>query len=93
MQIRCEDEQWSDDDVHVDFAVELALMHIRRLKTEAISDSSRFLSEWFRAGAAIELGREVFSRDACHYRWSLETTCAMFTQVADLIEFVGREPC
>lgn len=90
ISIRCEDEAWNDDDVNVDFAVELALMQIRRMKTEVVSDSSGFLTQWFRAGAAIELGCKAFSRDACHYRWSLESTCAMFTQVAGLVEFLGN---
>ena len=91
IEIRCSDEQWDDADVDVDFAVELALTHIERMKELRFDAYDDFNHQWFKAAAAVNMGKKLFSRQDCWYSQSLAGTCSMFDQMAGLIEFVNPD--
>lgn len=56
VRTRCADEHWRDADSDVDYAVELALGHIRSMKTRHFGDAAEFCLTWGHAGAA-KIGR------------------------------------
>lgn len=88
IEIRCNDERWADADVDVDFAVELALTHLERMKAMSFENYNGLDYEWFKVAAALKLGKKQFSRPDCNYSRTLESTCNMFDQMAELFEFV-----
>ena len=90
-KIRCADERWNDDDVDVDNAVELALCQIQRMKEVEFADFGQFATNWYMAGAAINLGVKAFSRDDCAYKRFLTGASEMFGQMAEMVEFVDRK--
>ncbi|MBB1651687.1 hypothetical protein A9976_19835 [Delftia sp. UME58] len=89
VSIRCADEHWLDADHDVDYAVELALSHIRAMRTTAFKDGAEFSLSWLKAGAAINLASRAFSRTGCAYERCLKDAGRMFAQLAELVEFVG----
>ncbi|MDR3018642.1 MAG: hypothetical protein LBV56_24690 [Delftia acidovorans] len=86
---RCADEHWKDADSDVDYAVELALSHIRAMKDRNFEDAAEFCFIWGYAGAAINLAAKAFSRTDCAYSRFLRDTVHMFAQVGELVEFSG----
>ncbi len=91
IKIRCADEHWDDCDNDIDFAVELTASHIARMKTMDFADSSAFEAEWFKAAGALNLGRKTFSRSSCAFGMMLAHMCALFEQMAAMVEFVERQ--
>ena len=89
IEIRCGDEQWDDVDVHIDFAVELALTHCERMKSMSFNEFSDFAYEWHKLAAVVRLGKSLFSRSDCWYSSALESVCSMFEQMVSLVEFVS----
>ena len=85
---RRNDEQWDDNDVDVDYAVELALCHVQSMKAVAFADFDHFSTDWYKAAAAINLGIKIFSRNDCAYIRCLKCAGNMFQQTADMVEFV-----
>ncbi|MBL8356161.1 MAG: hypothetical protein JNM01_15190 [Delftia acidovorans] len=93
VQVRYDDKEWDDKDVDVDFAVDLALSHIRLLRAELPLDRSTFENKWFMAGAAVNLGAQAFSRpSSLYYRW-LTAAQRQFEVLVDLVAFVDEEAC
>nr|WP_312379570.1 hypothetical protein [Delftia acidovorans] len=93
MRVRYDDKDWDDKDVDVDFAVDLALSHIRLLRAELPLDRSTFENKWFMAGAAVNLGAQSFSRpSSLYYRW-LTAAQRQFEVLVDLVAFVDEEAC
>lgn len=90
VEMRSTDEHWDDDDVHVDFAVELALTHIERMKTMAFEGEGDFSYEWFKVAGALNLGLQTFSRKDCAYFRMLKGACGMFNHLAGLVEFTEK---
>lgn len=88
IEIPREDQEWSDEDEDIDFAMSLALEQILQMKEHPPCDLGDFCTRWSRAAAVVNLGCKTFSRQRCHYRWCLEDSRAMFDQLADLVEFV-----
>lgn len=90
-----EDDEWDDKDDNVDFAMELALAHIRRMRAELPLDRSTFESSWRMAGAVISLGVRSFSRpDSMYCHW-LRSAYRQFEVLVEMVEFVesaGRGP-
>lgn len=90
IRIRCNDEHWDEDaDVHVDFAVELALSHVERMKTMGFEESLGFCAEWFKVVGAVNLAHKSFSRNDCLYSRSLKSACCMLDQVMELVDYCG----
>lgn len=87
-RIRCSDEHWCDDDVDVDTAVDLALDQIRRMKVMQFADCDAFTGEWFKVAAVLNLGVKSFSRKDCSYMRFLDGSCDMFSQAAEMAEFI-----
>lgn len=87
-RIRCSDEYWREEDVDVDTAVDLALDQIRRMKAMQMADCDAFTREWFKVAAVLNLGAKSFSRKDCTYMRFLDGSCHMFTQAAELAEFI-----
>lgn len=87
VSIRCADEHWLDADTDVDYAVELALSHIRAMRAITFKDGAEFGLSWLKAGAAINLASRAFSRTGCAYERFLKDAAHMFTQLAELVEF------
>ncbi|EZP50529.1 hypothetical protein [Delftia sp. RIT313] len=88
---RCKDVGWDDKDVDVDFAVDLALTHVRLLRAEIPLDRSTFESKWFMAGAAVNLAAKTFSRpDSLYYR-RLIAARRQFEVLFELLDFFGAE--
>lgn len=89
VRTRCADEHWKDADSDVDYAVELALSHIRAMKERNFEDAAEFCLTWGHAGAAINLAAKAFSRTDCAYNRFLRDAARMFEQVGELVEFAG----
>lgn len=89
IEIRCGDEHWAEEDVDVDLAVELALTHLERMKSMSFTEYTGFDIEWFKVGAALNLGKKLFSRQDCWYRHALDRTCAMFDHIASMVEHIS----
>ncbi|KAA9181986.1 MULTISPECIES: hypothetical protein [Delftia] len=87
VRTRCADEYWKDVDADIDYAVELALGHIRSMKARNFEDAAEFCLTWGHAGAAINLAAKAFSRTDCAYGRFLRDAVHMFAQVAELVEF------
>lgn len=90
-RIRCADEHWEDEDADVDNAVDLALDQVRRMKAIEFADHLSFSSEWYKVAAALNLGAKAFSRKDCAYMRCLDSACHMFSQAADMAEFIAPE--
>lgn len=91
VRVRCDDKEWDDKDVDVDFAVDLALTHIRRMREELPLDRSTFENRWHMAGAAINLGARSFSRpDSMYCHW-LRSAQRQFEVLVEMVEFVDEE--
>lgn len=88
IDIRCRDDDWSDDDVSVDNVTELALSQIQAMKGMDFNGSDDFYQHWFRVGAAMELAQKAFSRQGCVYANLLRSICSMFEQAFAFAEFV-----
>lgn len=88
IEVRCNDEHWAEADTDVDFAVELALTHLERMKGMSFEGYTGFDYEWFKVASALNMSQRLFSRQDCWYRRHLVSTCEMFNQMAELIEFV-----
>lgn len=89
---RCDDAEWSDVDVNVDLAMELALSHVRRMKGVTFDGHSEFQEQWFLAAAAVSLGRQTFSRPASFYGRMLAGVEAMFEQAVEFVEYAAQLP-
>lgn len=93
VRIRVGDEDWIEDDVDVDFAVNLALGHIKRLRADPPTGPGRFDREWFQAAAVINLSVATFSRQNCCFFRHLEYVKKQFEVLAEAVDFVAREAC
>ena len=89
LRIRCNDEAWDDDDVDVDYAVDLATEHIKSLRANLPDDRSKFDNRWFLAASAINLCVRSFSRKDCHYYRTLVGVKQQFEVLVEVVEFVG----
>lgn len=89
---RCDDPEWSDVDVNVDLAMELALSHVRRMKGSTFDGYSAFQEQWFLAAAAVSLGRQTFSRPTSFYGRLLQGVEAMFEQAVEFVEYAAHSP-
>ncbi len=87
-RIRSADEHWSEDDSDVDNAVDFALDQIRRMKSMQFVDCEAFIGEWFKVAAVLNLGVKSFSRKDCAYMRFLDGSCHMFSQAAEMAEFI-----
>lgn len=90
-RIRSSDEHWSEDDSDVDNAVDFALDQIRRMKSMQFADCDAFTGEWFKVAAVLNLGVKSFSRKDCAYMRFLDGSCHMFSQAAEMVEFILPE--
>lgn len=91
MRVRYDDKEWDDKDVDVDFAMDLALTHIRLLRADLPLDRSTFENRWFMAGAAVNLGTRTFSRpNSPYFRW-LTAAQRQFDVLVDMVVFVDEE--
>lgn len=91
VDIRRKDEAWDDDDVDVDYAVGLALAHIKSLRANPPAGRNQFDHAWFMAAAAINLSVRVFSRTDCYYYRSLSGAKKRFEVLVAAVEFAeGR---
>lgn len=88
LEARAQDDRWSDEDVDVDFSVELAYSHVLRMKEMEFKSKDDFCLEWYKVGAAVNQGRKLFTRKDCFYFRSLDRTASMFENVAELVQFV-----
>lgn len=91
--IRCDDQNWDEVDVDVDFAVELALGHIKRMRADPPTVRSRFDDEWFKAAAAINLSVGAFSRQDSFYFRRLASVKKQFDVLVEAVEFAQEEEC
>ncbi len=91
VRVRLEDEDWDDDDADVDYAVELALDCIKRLREALPEDKSVFDRQWYQAAAAINLCARTFSRTDCYYSRSLAGVKQQFDVLVSAVEFVELE--
>lgn len=90
MLVRLKDEEWDERDFDVDFAMGLALAHVRLLRAELPLDRSTFENRWFMAGAAVNLSARTFSRpDAPYFHW-LTDVQRQFEMLVDVVEFVDH---
>lgn len=91
VKTRLSDEEWDDDDVDVDYAVDLALEHIKGLRSNLPDDRDVFDRQWFMAAAAINLSVRAFSRtDCCYYR-ALTGVQQKFEVLVAAVEFAELE--
>lgn len=93
VRMRLDDEDWSDDDVDVDFAVNMALSHIKRLRADPPTVPGSFDREWFQAAAVINLSVATFSRQDCSFANCLGYVKKQFEVLAEAVDFVVREAC
>lgn len=93
VRIRIDDKNWSDSDVDVVCGVDLALAHIKRLRTDMPTDHARFDAEWFKAAAAINLSLRVFSRPDSYYFRQLESVKRQCDVLVDAVQFAKEEAC
>lgn len=89
--IRFNDEAWDEKDVDVDYAVGLALVHIKSLRATLPSDRAVFDNQWFMAAAAVALSARTFSRTDCHYFRALASLQKKFEVLRAMVEFVALE--
>ncbi|MBB6579585.1 hypothetical protein HNP33_003699 [Comamonas odontotermitis] len=87
--IRENDEQWTEADVNVDFAIDLAVDHIRAMTSRGFNDSGVFVVDWYKAAAAVELSLSAFSRPSCWYGRSLKVTAEFFRQAPELFDYAS----
>lgn len=87
-RIRFTDEHWSDDDFDVGTAVDCALDQVRRMKGMQFAELDAFEQEWFKVAAVLNLGSKSFSRSDCSYSRRLESACHMFSQTAEMADFI-----
>lgn len=87
-RIRCSDKDWTEEDVDVDTAVDLALDQIRRMKTVQFADCDAFTAEWIKVASVLNLGARSFSRKDCSYMRFLDGACHMFAHAAEMAEFI-----
>ena len=91
VRVRCKDDDWRDGDSDVDFAVDLALSNVQRLRASLPETRDEFDREWFMVAAAINLSVRAFSRPDCAYfRW-LEAIQKQFEVLVAAVEFVDEE--
>lgn len=88
VHIRCNDDEWDDNDVDVEYAVDLALEHIKSLRQDLPDDRDLFDRRWFMAAAAINLSVRAFSRTGCHYYRALTGVQKKFDVLVSAVEFV-----
>lgn len=88
VRIRCADENWDEEDVDIDCAVDLALAHIKALRVQLPDDRNEFDRQWFMAAAAINLSVRAFSRTDCHYYRTLTGVRQKFDVLVATVEFV-----
>lgn len=87
VQLRCDDEDWNEDDVDVDLAIDLALLKIKEIRANPPAGIEDFEHGWYMAGAAVNLGMHAFSRhDSAYFRW-LESVQRQFHVLVAMVEF------
>ena len=84
------DNARDDTDVQVELVAELALHHIRRMKSMEFSSSRDFDNEWYRARAAVALAVQAFSRPDSVYGKRLSLVLRGFDEGASFVEFVEQ---
>ncbi|WP_406622490.1 hypothetical protein [Acidovorax sp. SDU_ACID1] len=62
--VRCDDADWSSDDVDTEMAADLVLAHLKRMRA---GDPGDFSLNWWQAASAIHLGHRAFSRPDSTY--------------------------
>lgn len=72
----------------VDTAVDFALDQIRRIEAMQVADCDQFTGEWYKVSAVLNLGAKSFSRKDCAYMRFLDGSCHMFSQAAEMAEFI-----
>ena len=91
ISVRCNDEHWSEADLDVDNATEIALVQILRMKELGLEHSHEFDAQWFMAAAALNLAEKAFSRKDCAYARVLAGAVDVFRVLAEAVEFAGAE--
>ena len=91
MEIRCQDEDWEDNDVDVDNASELALWKIQSMKTIRFDSWDDFCESWCKVSAVINLAKKGLTRQDCWYARSLERICRFFEQADNIVEFADYQ--
>lgn len=86
LKIRCEDDEWSDADVDVDNAVEVALHRVRELQTKAPLSLREFENSWHEIISVLNLSAKAFSRPDTYYLRTLNAVHEFFDVMIDLIE-------
>lgn len=89
--IRIDDKGWNDSDVDVVLGVDLALAHIKRLRSDPPKVHGHFDEEWLKAAAAINLCLRAFSRSDSYYFRQLELVKQQFHVLADAVNFAQEE--
>lgn len=90
-RVRTSDQDWSDGDDDVDWAVELALDQVRRIKGVQFASYSAFAREWCKVRAVLYLGTKAHSRTDSAYVRFLNGACGMFEHAADMAFFLQPE--
>lgn len=84
------DNARDETDVEVELVAELALHHIRRMKSMEFSSGRDFDNEWSRARAAVALAVQAFSRPDSVYGKRLSLVLRGFDEGASFVEFVEQ---
>ncbi|WP_349335516.1 hypothetical protein [Delftia sp. DS1230] len=84
------DNARDETDVEVELVAELALHHIRRMKSMEFSSGRDFDNEWYRARAAVALAVQAFSRPDSVYGKRLSLVLRGFDEGASFVEFVEQ---
>lgn len=91
VHIRCNDDEWDDNDVDIDCAVDIALDDIKLLRQDLPEDRHQFDRRWFMAAAAINLSVEAFRRTDCHYYRALTGVQKVLDVLVTAVEFSELE--
>lgn len=84
------DEAWNEDDVDVDYAVDLALTYVKSLRANLPEDINEFGRQWYMAASAINLSVRAFSRTDCYYYRSLVDAKKNFEVLVSVVEFAEK---
>lgn len=88
---RIHDEEWSENDVDVDYAVRSIHECLDKLRDGLPDDRSIFDDQWFTAAAIINLCVSAFSRTDCLYYRLLTRVQKQFDVLVSVVEFVDEE--
>ncbi len=88
---RIHDEEWSENDVDVDYAVRSIHECLDKLRDELPEHRDIFDQQWFTAASIINLCARTFSRTDCLYYRLLTRLQKQFAVLVSVVEFVDEE--